>query len=107
MVEIENFEEFKNIIKLSKKIPIVIDFYADWCMPCKILSPIIDRLENELNGKVKFFKINVEKFPEIAMEFRIMSVPTLVLIKDGIEVDRIIGFIPENKLLNWLRENKI
>ncbi|MEM7818080.1 MAG: thioredoxin, partial [Candidatus Aenigmatarchaeota archaeon] len=103
MVEIRKISEFTDILSKSEKIPIIIDFYADWCMPCRMLSPIIEKIEKKLDGKIKVLKVNVEEFPEISMKFEIMSIPTLVLIKGGKEIDRIVGLVSEEKILEWLK----
>ncbi|MEM5831863.1 MAG: thioredoxin [Candidatus Aenigmatarchaeota archaeon] len=107
MVEIRKISEFTDILSKSEKIPIIIDFYADWCMPCRMLSPIIEKIEKKLDGKIKVLKVNVEEFPEISMKFEIMSIPTLVLIKGGKEIDRIVGLVSEAKILEWLKSHKI
>lgn len=89
MLEItqENFE--KEVIKSDK--PVLIDFWAPWCMPCKIIAPTVEKLAEELGGKIKVSKSNVDEAPEIATDLSVMNIPTLVLFKDGKEVSRMIG----------------
>jgi len=89
MLEItrENFE--KEV--LNSKETVLIDFWAPWCMPCKIIAPAVEKLAEELKGKVKISKANVDENPEIATELSILNIPTLVLFKSGREVSRIIG----------------
>jgi len=89
MLEItqENFE--KEVLKSDK--PVLIDFWAPWCMPCKIIAPAVEKLADELKGKVKVFKSNVDDAPDIATELSVLNIPTLVLFKDGKEVSRMIG----------------
>ncbi|MEM5830697.1 MAG: thioredoxin [Candidatus Aenigmatarchaeota archaeon] len=107
MNELKNLEEFENILKISEKYAILIDFYADWCMPCKYIAPILEKIEEKYKDKIKVLKINVENFPEISMEFGIVSVPTIVIIKNGEEIDRFVGAASETKIIEWLRENNI
>lgn len=80
----------------------VLDFYASWCYPCKVLSPILDEIEKELNIDIE--KINVEDNDEYVEYYDIKSVPTLILIKDGIVEDRINGLVPKEKLVEWIKK---
>lgn len=72
----------------------VVDFYADWCGPCKIVSPIVERLATEYIGKASFAKLDVDASPSIADKFGVMSIPTVIIFKDGRAVDRIVGAVP-------------
>lgn len=76
----------------------VTDFWAPWCGPCRMQSPIIDELSQELEGQVTFYKMNVDEETEIAKEFGIMSIPTLVIKKDGQVVEKLVGFHDKNRL---------
>ena len=73
----ENFES----VVLKNELPVLVDFWATWCGPCKMIGPIIEELSDELEGKVVFGKLNVDLQPELAMEFHVMSIPTLILFK--------------------------
>jgi len=89
MLEInqENFaEEVLNSDKLA-----LIDFWASWCMPCKIIAPLVEELAEDLKGEVKIGKVNVDDNPELSTELSIMNIPTLVIFKEGKEVSRIMG----------------
>jgi len=89
MLEItrENFEE-----EVRKSVlPVLVDFWAPWCMPCKIIAPAMEKLAEEMKEKIKVSKSNVDENPDVATEFSIMNIPTLVLFKDGKEVSRIMG----------------
>ena len=89
MLEItsNNFE--KEVVKSEK--PVLVDFGADWCAPCKIIAPVVEALAKELEGKVKVAKSNVDQSPELATELSVLNIPTLILFKNGKEVSRIIG----------------
>ena len=80
---------------LQAREPVLIDFYADWCGPCKMLSPIIDEVAQE-NDDIKVVKVNVDESSDIALEYKVMSIPTLVVIKNGQEVARSIGVIDKS-----------
>lgn len=80
----------------------LLDFYADWCGPCHAISPILEKLEKEYEGKLNLEKVDVDQNSTRAQEYGVMSIPTLVLEKDGKEIDRKIGAIPEDVLKSWL-----
>jgi thioredoxin 1 len=83
----------------AANIPVLIDFWATWCPPCKMLAPIVDEMAEELVGKVKVGKVDTDANPNIRDSFGINSIPTLILLKDGKEVERIVGFMPKKNLL--------
>jgi len=80
---------------ISSDIPVVVDFWAEWCAPCKLLAPVIDELAEEYNGKVKFCKLDVDKNQQISMKYGIRSIPTLIIFKGGEAADQMIGFVPK------------
>ena len=100
MVTELNSSNFDNEIKKGVSI---VDMYADWCGPCKRLSPIIEDLSKEVK-RVKFVKLNVDDSEEIASRYRIMSIPTIILFKDGSEVGRVIGLLDKEALRNKFKE---
>ena len=77
---------------------VLVDFFADWCMPCRMMAPIVEELAKEYAGKVLVGKINVDENPATANRFQVFSVPTLVIMKSGEEVDRIVGFVPKSQI---------
>jgi thioredoxin 1 len=84
---------------LKSTVPVVVDMWAEWCGPCRVLGPLVDELAQELDGKVKFVKVNVDHEPEIARRYGIMSIPTLLFFRDGELVDQVVGLVPKNNLL--------
>lgn len=94
----ENFEE--EVLKAENKV--LVDFYADWCGPCKMLAPIVEEVASE-HDDLKVVRINVDNEESIAMDYQIMSIPTLVLIKDGKEVDRVVGAV-QKKVIETMIE---
>ena len=91
-----NIKNWKNVI-LNSNIPVLVDFWAEWCGPCRMISPILEQLANSLEGKVKVSKLNVDQNPEIAAEYNIQSIPSLVLFKNGKEINRIVGLSSREK----------
>ena len=90
---IESVEQFKQEIASGT---VLVDFFATWCGPCNMLAPVIEELDREAN--IKILKIDVDELPDIAREFRIMSIPTLMVIKDGKLVKRELGYMPLERL---------
>jgi len=87
---------FKEVV--SKNPIVLVDFFADWCMPCRMMAPVVEELAREYAGKVLVGKINVDENPSTADRFQVFSIPTLVIIKSGEEVDRIVGFVPKSQV---------
>lgn len=92
-----NTDNFKTEIINSDK-PVLADFWADWCMPCKMMSPVMDELAKDYEGKVKFAKVNVDDNPELATDLQILSIPAFILFKKGKELTRITGINPKEHI---------
>lgn len=89
---------------LKSELPVVVDFYASWCAPCKMLAPIVDKLAVEFDGRVKFVKVNVEEEFLLADQYGIHGVPTLVLLRGGIVVDTLVGLVSPHVFRGKLEE---
>jgi len=90
----ENFEAEV----LQSDIPVFVDFYADWCGPCKMMSPVIDKLADEFDGKIKVGKIDVGENQELAVKYGVMSIPNMKFFKGGAVVDEVIGAVPKAQM---------
>lgn len=91
---------------LEANVPVLVDFYADWCGPCKMMGPVIDELAKDNEGTFKIGKINTDENPNTAKEYKVMTIPTMVIIQDGKEVDRIVGVVPKKDLQDKLDKIK-
>ncbi len=94
-MKIVNSTEFEAI---TAEGVVLVDFYADWCGPCKMLAPVLDELANEFEGKAEVIKVNVDDEGALAQRFGVMSIPTLILFKDGQIVKQVVGFQPKPQL---------
>ena len=97
----ENFEA--EVLKSA--IPVFVDFYADWCGPCKMMAPVIDKLADEFDGRIKVGKINVDDNPALAVQYNIMSIPNMKFFKGGKVVDEVIGAIPKPAMKQKFESN--
>lgn len=94
----DNFEE--EVVKSDK--PVLVDFWAPWCGPCKMLSPVVDQIAEETDD-IKVCKVNVDDNEDLAMKFKTMSIPTLIVFKDGAEVNRSVGVISKSEILDLVK----
>ena len=84
---------------LKSELPVLVDFWAPWCGPCKALNPILEKVENEVGGKIRIVKVNIDESPEIASKYSIMSIPTLLFFKDGTVMEQLVGLVQKDKIL--------
>lgn len=96
-------ENFKKEIALTDKL-VLVDFYADWCEPCKMLAPILDKVAKDLKDKIVLMKANLDNTPKIAGEFGVEKIPTVILFKNGKAVSGFVGLAPEESIKSWIAE---
>lgn len=82
--------------------PVLVDFWAPWCGPCRMLSPVLDELAGEMSGKVKILKVNIDEEPELASKFGVMSIPTVIAFKQGKATDKVVGFRSKEDFKNMI-----
>jgi thioredoxin 1 len=103
MAQIATNTNFDGLLESEKLV--IVDFWATWCGPCRMLSPVLDEVEEEMADKIAVVKVNVDDADEIAMRYRIMSIPTLVFIKNGQMVDRTVGAMAKSTLIDRINAN--
>ena len=103
MTDIKNLslDNFDNEVS-SSNLPVLVDFWAEWCGPCKSLGPILEEISNDLKSKLKVAKVNLDENQDLAMKYSIRSIPTLLLFKGGELIDTKVGLLPKSDLLEWL-----
>lgn len=94
----QNFDE--DVLKSSA--PVIVDFWAEWCGPCRMVAPILEEVSGEMGEKIRIVKLNVDENPQTASKYGIMSIPTLLLFKDGKIASRQVGAAPKAKLVQWI-----
>ena len=92
---------FKKTLSESD-VPVVVDFWAEWCVPCKAIAPLVEELAGEFSGKVKFAKVDVDENGPLAGDCNVMSIPTLIFYKGGVEEDRLVGIVPKREIVKKL-----
>ena len=103
MAKIATNTSFDELLQSEKLV--IVDFWATWCGPCRMLSPLLDEVEEEMSDKITVVKVNVDDADEIAMRYRIMSIPTLLFFKNGQVVDKTVGAMPKSTLVDKINAN--
>ena len=98
----DNFDE---VIKMSEEKPVLVDFWASWCMPCRMLGPVLERIAEESEGKFLLAKLNVDSNPVKSSEYGIMSIPSVKMFRKGKVVDEFVGALPESHIKKWLEKH--
>ncbi|AGF58959.1 MULTISPECIES: thioredoxin [Clostridium] len=101
-MKIVESNEFKKEIESGVT---VVDFFATWCGPCKMLAPVLEQLATEMEGKAKFIKVDIDQSSDLANEFKILSVPTMMIFKNGEKIDQLVGFLPKEKIQEVITNN--
>jgi putative thioredoxin len=95
----------KLVLEKSSEIPVVVDFWAEWCMPCQMLGPVLDKLADEYKGRFILAKTNVDDARNAAQAYSVMSIPNVKMFKNGKVVDEFVGALPESQVKKWLDKN--
>ncbi len=90
---------------VKSDVPVVVDFWAEWCGPCRVIAPIVEELSKEYDGKVRFAKVNVDENPDLAGRFGVQGIPTLIIFKDGKEAGRLVGAAPKRRLAQEIEKS--
>ena len=97
-----NENDFENQV-LKSNLPVIVDFWAEWCGPCKMLTPILEELSNEMKNEINVVKVNLDENQDLAMKYSIRSIPSLLLFKEGNLIDTKVGLLPKNEIITWFK----
>lgn len=100
-VKIDNSNFKSDVLKASE--PVVVDFWAEWCGPCKMIAPALEEISSEMAGQVKIAKVNIDENPELAAQYGVRSIPTLLMFKNGEIAANMVGAAPKSRLADWIK----
>ena len=97
-----NENDFEDEV-LKSNLPVIVDFWAEWCGPCKMLTPILEELSDEMKNEINVVKVNLDENQDLAIKYSIRSIPTLLLFKEGNLVDTKVGLLPKSEIVSWFK----
>lgn len=104
MVKNFNYETFNKDV-IEDKGRVLVDFYADWCAPCKLMAPIVEAIAKSYDGQISVAKLNIDKAPNIASKYKVMSIPTLIYFENGAKVESIVGLVDQDEVEDMLKRH--
>jgi thioredoxin 1 len=99
-------QNFQTVVESSDSGTVLVDFWAPWCPPCRMLAPVLDEIDQEIGDQVKIVKLNVDNNQDTAARFGVMGIPTLILFKDGKMLSKVTGFQPKESLIQWINDSQ-